>query len=172
MGHKHGLGANLRLQVSIQPNIGLDGDTRAAVIGILNTLLSDEAVLTMKTRGASWHMRGPGILNQQPLFERLFQELNRVPDEIAERVNMLGGFAISSFEEFLDTTRLAELPGEAPDMMSLLADHETCIRYLRDDSRKCVDDYDDQGSFALLVRILRLHEKMAWVLRSHIEPVV
>ncbi len=48
MGHNHAPGNNPKLQISIQPNIGLDGDARQSVIEILNTLLSDEMVLTMK----------------------------------------------------------------------------------------------------------------------------
>jgi hypothetical protein len=29
--------------------------------------------------------------------------------------------------------------------------------------------YEDQGTFVMLVSVMRLHEKMAWILRSYIE---
>ena len=82
---------------------------------------------------------------------------------------MLGGFTIGSFDEFLTHTRLDEQAGIAPDILHLLADHEAIIRFLREDSRKCTEEYEDEGSFELLVGVMRLHEKMAWVLRSYIE---
>jgi starvation-inducible DNA-binding protein len=170
MGRNHSAGINAKLQVSIQPNIGLDGNVRKSVMEMLNTLLADEAVLTMKTHSAYRHVRGPGFLESRTLFDEQFQQLNNISNEIAERVRMLGGFAISSFAEFLKYTRLEEQPGEVPDMMSLLADHEASVRFLRDDARKCLEDYEDHGTYALLVRFIGSHEKIAWILRSYIEP--
>jgi len=170
MGHIHNGGTNSKLQVSIQPNIGLDMDARHAVVETLNTFLADEAVLAMKTRSVHWHARGPGFLELRILCDQQFHQLNRVMEEIAERVRTLGGFAVSSFEEFLHSTRLKEQSGEPPDMMGLLADHEATIRFLREDVRKCFEEYEDHGTYALFVRFIRLHEKMAWILRSSIEP--
>jgi len=50
-----------------------------------------------------------------------------------------------------------------------LADHETIIRFLREDIRKCNEDYEDEGSVELLISVMSLHEKMAYMLRSYIE---
>lgn len=170
MRRNHASGTNSKLQVSIQPNIGLDRDARHAVIEILNTLMADEAVLTSKTRSACWHVRGPGFLDLHTLFDQQFNELNIISNEIAERVRMLDGYAISSFGELLDYTRLEEQPGEVPDIMSLLADHEASIRFLREDARKCFEEYEDHGTFDTFIRFIRVHEKIAWILRSYIEP--
>ncbi len=115
-------------------------------------------------------MHGPGFLDLQTLFEQQFHQLNKMSDEIAERVRVLGGFPISSFEEFLNSTQLEEQPSEVLDIMNLLADHEASIRFLREDARKCFEEYEDHGTFAMFVRFIRLHEKMAWLLRSNIEP--
>jgi starvation-inducible DNA-binding protein len=172
MGRNHTAGINTKLQISIQPNIGLDSDARKSVMEILNTLLADEAVLTMKTHSTLWHMRGPGFLEMRTLFDHQTRQLNKISDEVAERVRMLGGFAISSFEEFINYTRLEANPGEAPDMMDLLADHEATVRFLREDARKSVEEYEDHGTYALFLRVICLHEKMAWILRSHVEPEI
>ena len=163
-------GHNPKLLVSIEPNIGLDGTTRRTVVEILNTTLADEAVLTVKTRSAHWNVRGAGFFELHTLFETHYQLLNNISDEIAERAQMLGGFAIGSLLEFLDYTRLEEQPGDVPDILRLLADHETFIRCLREDARKCTEEYEDEGTFELLVSVMRLHEKVAWMLRSYIEP--
>jgi starvation-inducible DNA-binding protein len=159
-----------KLHILIQPNIGLDSDTRLLIIEILNTVLADEEVLTMKTRSAHWHLCGPGLFDLKTLFEQQCEQLIAISEEIVERTRMLGGSAISSFEEFLSYTHLQELPGEAPGLMNLLADHETSIRFLRDYAQRCFEDYEDQVTFTLFVRFIHLHEKMAWILRSYIEP--
>jgi starvation-inducible DNA-binding protein len=169
MGQIHNNGHNPKLQILIQPNIGLDSDARIAVVKILNITLSDEVVLTTKTRSACWNVRGMDFFELHTLFASQYQLLNNITDEIAERVQILGGFAYGSLDEFIKYTRMEEQPGVIPDSLFLLADHEAFIRYVREDARKCTEDYEDQGSFELLVSVMRLHEKMAWMLRSYIE---
>jgi starvation-inducible DNA-binding protein len=170
MGHNHNDGHNTKLNVFIQPNIGLDSDVRHAVVEILNNTLANEAVLTVKTRSAHWNVSGPGFFELNILFNSQFEQLNDISDEIAERARMLGGIAIGSLQEFIKSSRLEEQPGVVPDILRLLADHEAAIRYLREDARKCTEDYEDEGTFELLVSVMRLHEKIAWMLRSYIEP--
>jgi starvation-inducible DNA-binding protein len=169
MAHNHNDGHNLKLQVLIQPNIGLDSDARHSVVKILNTTQADEAALTLKTRSAHWNVSGAGFFELHILFDSQYKQLNDISDEIAERVRMLGGIAIGSLEEFINFTRMEEQPGIVPDILRLLADHEATIRYLREDARMCTEEFGDEGTFELLVSIMRLHEKMAWILRSYIE---
>ena len=172
MGRNHMSGINIKLPVSIQPNIGLDGEARESAIEILNINLADESILTMKTHSALWLVQGPGFLELRTLFNQQFQNLNNISDEIAERVRVLGGAGISSFEEFLKHTRLEERPGSALDIMGLLADHEATVRFLREDARKCLEEFEDHGSYVMFVHFIALHEKMAWELRSYIEPEI
>jgi starvation-inducible DNA-binding protein len=169
MGHNKNDGHNMIQQIQIQPNIGLDSDTRQSVVAILNTTLADGAVLAVKTRSAHWNVRGTDFFELHTLFGIQYQLINNISDEIAERARMLGGLAIGSFHEFINNTRLVETPGIIPDLLHLLADHETSIRLLREDARKCTEEHEDMGTSELLVGVMRLHEKMAWMLRSYIE---
>jgi starvation-inducible DNA-binding protein len=161
---------NPTLQVFNQTNVGPDGVASNQVVEILNTVLADESVLTMKTRSAHWHANGPGFMDLRNLFDQQFNQLNMIINHIAVRVRMLGDFAIGTFEEFLTYTRLEEQPGEVPDFMDLLADHEACVHFLSEDAKKCFAEYGDHDTYALLMRFARLHEKMAGSLRSFIEP--
>jgi starvation-inducible DNA-binding protein len=170
MRNNHNDRRNAKLQILIQPNIGLESDARHSVVEILNIGLANEAVLTLKTRSAHWNVSGASFFELQNLFDSQYIQLNKISDEIAERARMLGGLPIGSFEGFLKNTRLDEQPGDVPEIMDLLADHEAVIRFLREDAKKCSEEYEDEGTRDFLVNILFLHEKMAWVLRSHIEP--
>ncbi len=162
-------GHKTNLQVEIQPNIGLDSDVRHSVVDILNHTLANEAVLSQKTRSAHWNVSGSGFLELHILFDSQYKQLNEISDEIAERARMLGGIAIGSLQEFIQFSQLDEQPASVPKIMILLADHEAAIRFLREDARKCNEEYEDEGSFELLVSVMRLHEKMAWMLRSYLE---
>jgi len=158
-----------QLRLLIQPNIGLDSDVRNPIVEILNNGLADETVLSQKTRSAHWNVSGTGFLELYILFETQYKQLNELTDKFAERTRMLGGIAVSSFGEILTRSRLDEQPAFVPDILHLLADHETFIRSLREDIRKCGEEYEDEGTVELLVSVMSLHEKMAWMLRSYIE---
>ena len=163
-GHKTEL-----LPILIQPNIGLDSDIRYPVVKILNQSLANEALLSQKTHSAHWNISGKGFFELHILFETQYKQLNEIAEKIAERTRILGGFAIASFKEFLAFTKLEEQSEFVPDILHLLADHETLIRLLREDIRKCIEEYEDEGTVELLVGVMSLHEKMAWMLRSYIE---
>ena len=169
MKHNRNDGHNTMLQIPIQPNIGLDSDVRHAVVVSLNSMLANEVVLALKTRNAYWNVSGAGFIELHILFDSQYKQINAVADEIAERVCMLGGIAIGSLQEYIDYSRLEEQPGIVPDILRLLADHEINIRFLRENVRKSTEEYEDEGTSELLVSIMRLHEKMAWMLRSYIE---
>lgn len=169
MGNTRNNGHNSKLQVDIQPNIGLDSDVRHSVVSILNNTLANEAVLTVKTRNAHWNVSGACFYELHILFDSQYKQLNDISDKIAERARILGGMAIGSLHEFITHTRLVEQPGIVPDILRLLADHEASIRFLREDVRKCSEDYEDDGTVDLMVGVMSLHEKMARMLRAYIE---
>lgn len=157
------------LHILIQPNIGLESEVRHPIVEILNNSLANESILSQKTRSAHWNASGSGFFELHILFETQYKQLDEIADKIAERARILGGVSIASFKEFLAHARLEEQPANPPDIIHLLADHETVIRFLRDDIRKCSEEYEDEGTVDLLVGVMSLHEKMAWMLRSYIE---
>ena len=169
MGHYPEDPSTLQYQVVIQPNLGLDANSRKSIIDLLNVALSDEILLATKTRNLYWNVHGTAFFELRALFDAQYQQLCSLSDEMAERVRMLGGFAFGSLRVFLENTRLSEQPGEVPDILRLLADHESFIRFLREDANRCKDELEDEGTKDLLVNAMRAHEKIAWMLRSSIE---
>lgn len=157
------------LPIFIQPNIGLESDIRLPIVVILNNSLANESVLSQKTRSAHWNSSGASFFELHILFETQYKQLDEIVDKIAERTRILGGMAISSFKEFLAHSCLEEDSTNVPDLLHLLADHESIIRFLREDIRKVSEEYEDEGTVELMVGVMSLHEKMAWMLRSYIE---
>jgi len=115
-------------------------------------------------------MSGAGFFELRILFNSQYEQLNQISNEITERVRMLSGVAIGSLLKFINFTGLDKQSGKGSKIMGLLADHEAVIRSLREYPRKCIEDYEDEGSFEMLVSIIRLHEKMAWMMRFYLEP--
>jgi starvation-inducible DNA-binding protein len=155
---------------TMTPKLGLSDGHREAVVNILNVLLSDEYVLSTKTRNFHWNVVGPHFNDLHKLFEAQYTELNEVVDEVAERARSLGGRAFGTLAEFTKSTRLTEDAGatpSAPEMLAtLLADHERLATTLREDITAVTDRYADVGTADFLTGLLTGHEKTAWMLRA------
>jgi starvation-inducible DNA-binding protein len=153
-------------------DIGLTDKQRQAVVQILNTLLADEFVLYTKTRRFHWNVEGSNFSELHELFQKQYEQLEGIVDQVAERARALGGIAAGSLEEYLAFTRLQEEPGRSYDargmIAALLADHEGLVRSLRADLESCAEDHDDEGTTDFLTGLMQAHEKTAWMLRAHL----
>jgi len=143
------------------------------VVSILQLVLADECLLYTKVRNCYWNAANPKFQPLLRLFEKQYDELARLIDEIAERVRLLGGYAMGTMSEFLQHTRLNEeptrLPPSATRMISqLIEDHEAIIRTVRGDLEACVAEYDDAATGDFLARLVKDHETLAWRLRAYL----
>ena len=154
-------------------NLGIPTEDRQDIVTELNNLLADEQVVYAKTRNFHWNVTGPMFASLHLLLEAQYESLQSTADEIAERVRMLGGEAIGTMGMFLERTRLPETPNDNPNAHTmigrLLEDHETLINRLRQDIDVCTDELHDEGTADLLIGVMRMHEKMAWMLRAHLQ---
>lgn len=153
-------------------NIGLPQKQAQQVMKLLNVLLADEYVLYTKTLNYHWNMTGPHFNHMHKFFEQHYEILLGFADDVAERVRALGGRALGTMIEFSKVTRLKEEPGKKLDIpqmsASLLADHESIIRYLRSTALECTALQDDVTN-NFLIELAEKHEKMAWMLRASLE---
>jgi starvation-inducible DNA-binding protein len=157
----------------MKPNLGLKKEQASGVVEILTRLLADESVLYTKTRNCHWNVTGLHFGPLHTLFEKQYDELGEIVDEVAERIRALGGHAIGTLSEFLEHTRLKEEPKKrltARKMLdSLLDDHESVVRSLREDLEACGNELGDAGTSDFLTGLMERHEKTAWMLRAHLD---
>lgn len=155
----------------MKANIGIKEKDSAAVSAILNKILADENVLYIKVRNAHWNIEGPDFHAQHLFFEELYDELEEVIDEVAERIRAIGHYAVGTMKDFLSLTQLTEMKYGKNDsqgyIKELLADYESLIISLREDI-DIVDGHGDAGTEDFLVGLLEKHEKAAWMLRAHL----
>jgi starvation-inducible DNA-binding protein len=154
-------------------NIGISEKNLESVALMLNTILSDESLIYIKTRNYHWNVKGINFRDMHKLFERQYKELESSVDEIAERIRYLGHYAVGSMNDFKNLTRLLESKQQDLSreqmLLNLLTDHETMIRMLREDLAKADEAYKDAGTCDFLTGLMKYHEKTAWMLRSHLE---
>jgi starvation-inducible DNA-binding protein len=154
------------------PKIGISEIHLQRSIDLLSVILSDEMTLYIKTRKFHWNVAGESFMELHKLFEAQYSELEIIIDEVAERINKLGGKTIGTMNEFTLLSRIVEHPNKYPvqrAMISeLLNDHEILIAELRKDIDVCADECHDVGSADLLTGILQQHESIAWILRRYL----
>ena len=161
---------------TITVDLGITTAHAQAVVDLLSRLLADEHLLFMRLRNYHWNVVGMAFGPLHALFQTQYEALTEEIDAIAERIRTLGHSVPATLTELLQLATLVEQPGRLPDdvgmVAQLVADHETIIRQLRKAARACDDQFDDLGTSDFLTGLMERHEKMAWLLRAHIEQRV
>ena len=166
------MNAHTAVKPSIVSGLGLKEPSKTAVLALLDLVLADEYLLYTKTRNFHWNVTGFHFAAMHKFFQDQYEQLDGFVDEVAERSRALGGRSLGSMREFLSKARLTEAAGDAGKKESamiteLLADHESLVRSLRKDVDEC-GRLGDQGTADFLTGLMESHEKMAWMLRSHL----
>lgn len=157
---------------AMQPKIGIKKEHLASVALSLSKILADEVVLVTKTRKAHWNVEGADFYNKHKFFEDIYNDLDEVVDEVAERIRSIGHFPPASLKEFLELTHLTEASRGKNDSQSfikeLLSDHESIVIHIRENIDGYVTAFHDAGSSDFVTALAEKHEKWAWMLRSHL----
>ena len=155
----------------MKANIGISAEHLQSVATLLNTLLSDETVLYMKTRNYHWNIEGDNFIELHKLYESQYKELEEIIDEIAERIRYLGHYAEARLKDFLKTTHLAEedyTSDQKVQLKNLLSDHESIIIFIRKEIDTINEEYKDAGTADFVTGVMEQHEKIAWFIRSYL----
>jgi starvation-inducible DNA-binding protein len=141
------------------------------VIEALNRLLADSYTLYLKTHNFHWNVSGPMFTTLHTLFETEYTELALAVDEIAERLRALGAHAPGSYVEFARLTAIKEAIGVPPatEMVRQLVHDQVLVTQAAQAVIKAAQRAGDDATADLGVRRTQVHEKNAWMLRSHLE---
>ncbi len=143
----------------------------AKVADDLARLLADSYTVYLKTHGFHWNVTGPMFTTLHTLFEQQYTELALAVDEIAERIRAVGEMAPGSYAEFSELAAVKEARGKrsAVEMVRELADDQDRIVAAARKVVATAEANGDSASADLGVRRIDVHEKNAWMLRSHLE---
>jgi starvation-inducible DNA-binding protein len=141
------------------------------LVEALSRLLADSYTLYLKTHNFHWNVRGPMFTTLHNLFETEYTELALAVDEIAERIRAVGAPAPGSYAAFARLTSIkeaADVPA-ATEMVSQLAADQDTVAKAAAEVLKSAQAADDEVSADLAIQRMQVHEKNAWMLRSHLE---
>ena len=143
----------------------------------LNQLLADTMTLRDLYKKHHWQISGPTFYQLHLLFDKHYGEQNEIVDEIAERIQQLGGITIAMASDVAETTLIPRPPKgreSAPAQISrLLHAHEIVLKEARAMAKRATEAGDDGTNDLLVSEVIRRSELQVWFVAEHVvdEPL-
>jgi starvation-inducible DNA-binding protein len=155
--------------------LALDEKVCAASVTALNQILVDTMTLRDLYKKHHWQVAGPTFYQLHLLFDKHFKEQAELIDEIAERIQTLGGIAIAMAPDVAEMTRIPRPPRgreEVPVQISrLLEAHEIILKEARQAAKEASTSGDDGTNDLLVSDVIRTNEMQVWFVAEHVVDV-
>ena len=152
--------------------IALPATARSESCELLNEILADTTILYGLYKKAHWNAAGPTFYQLHLLFDKHAEEQLELTDEIAERVQMLGGISVGDPRHAAELTTIERAPDGAEEIPvvldRLLAAHETILEKVRKGIETTEESKDFGSNDLLMGDVLRRHEMQVWFLAEHV----
>jgi len=152
--------------------LGLPIEARQEVVQNLNQVLADTMCLRDLYKKSHWQVSGPTFYQLHLLYDKHYTEQAELVDQIAERIQVLGGISIAMAADVAETTALERPPRgreEIPVQISRLVEgHEIIIKEVRTCARRASELNDDGTNDLLISEVLRTNELQVWFLSEHL----
>ncbi|MEA2537378.1 MAG: starvation-inducible DNA-binding protein [Chloroflexota bacterium] len=151
--------------------LALPDTSRAESCRLLNQILADTTILYALYKKHHWLVAGPTFYQLHLLFDKHAEEQLELIDLLAERVQTLGGIAVSDPRHVAEITKIKRPPDgaeEVPAMISRLLDaHETIIAEVRAGIDATEKNGDWGSNDILMSDVLRRNELQVWFVGEH-----
>lgn len=152
--------------------IGLPDKVRLQNIEAMNQILADTMTLRDLYQKHHWQVAGPTFYQLHLLFEKHYNEQNELVDQLAERIQTLGGISIAMAPDVAEMTTIPRPPrgAEPPPVQisRLLEAHEIVIKQAREAAKQADENGDDGTNDLLVSGVVRTNELQTWFVAEHI----
>lgn len=152
--------------------IGLSDKVCADSIATLNQVLADTMCLRDLYKKHHWQMSGPTFYQLHLLLDKHYEAQAELMDEIAERIQSMGGISLAMPADVAAATRIEQPPKgreEVPVQLSrLLEAHEIILKEAREGAKRAADQGDDGTNDLLVSDVIRTNEMQSWFIAEHL----
>ncbi len=152
-------------------NSSIAPDHRGAICEALYQCVSETAVTTMLAQNYHWNVTGIAFGPLHSLFQEIYEDHFGAQDEIAERMRALGSFVDGNLSSMLKQSKINECESKlsAVDMLKNLLNAQETLASTNAGAGDIAAHFGDKLTEDLCIERGKVHEKFAWILRSHIE---
>lgn len=155
-----------------QYSLGLSDEARVRSVEALNLLLVDTISLRDLYKKHHWQVTGPTFYALHLLFDKHAEQQGELIDQLAERVQTLGGVSLAVASDVAELTRIERAPRgreEVPVQLSrLLEAHAHILIEARSVARRAAELGDDGTNDLLVGEVVRTNEVQVWMLSEHL----
>lgn len=155
--------------------IALSATARSVSCQLLNVILADSMILYSLYKKHHWLVAGPTFYQLHLLFDKHAEEQSALIDQLAERVQSLGGIAVGDPRHAAELTTIDRPPNGSEDVPAmihrLLNAHEEIIEKVRDGIDKTEESKDWGSNDLLMGDVLRTNELQVWFVSSHVVDI-
>ncbi len=141
----------------------------------LNQLLADTITLRDLYKKHHWQVAGHTFYQLHLLFDKHYEEQDKIVDMIAERIQLLGGVSLAMAHDVAETTLIPRPPkGREPvpvQTSRLLHAHEVVLKEARTMAKLAADKGDDGTNDLLVSTVIRTSELQVWFVAEHVVDV-
>lgn len=138
----------------------------------LNQILADTMTLRDLYKKHHWQVTGATFYQLHLLFDKHQEAQAELIDQIAERIQSLGGLSYAVAPDVAENTNIPRPPKgreEVPVQISrLLTAHEIILQETRAAARKAAALGDDGTNDLLVSGVIRTNELQVWFLAEHV----
>lgn len=137
----------------------------------LNKQVANLSVFFTKLHHYHWYVEGVSFFAFHAKLEELYDAVNELYDEVAERVLMIGGNPVSNLKEYLELSVIEEASGKE-DAKVMLTHVLNDYKVLRDEfyeTLKLAQDAGDEVTADLLIGAIADFEKNIWMLGATVK---
>jgi starvation-inducible DNA-binding protein len=152
--------------------IALSESACRASVENLNQLLADTMTLRDLYKKHHWQVAGPTFHQLHLLFDAHHEKQDELVDDIAERIQMLGGVSLAMAADIAEVTIIPRPPKgreEVPVQLSrILHAHEIILKEARAMARVATEHGDDGTNDLIVSQVVRLNEMQVWFVAEHL----
>lgn len=152
--------------------LGLEDKVCEQSISDLNRVLADTITLRDLYKKCHWQTSGATFYQLHLLFDKHYNEQADLVDQIAERIQILGGISVATARDVADLSKIETAPSgreEVPVQISrLVAAHETIFKFVRKAAKRAAEGEDDGTNDLLVSNVIRTNELQTWFISEHL----
>ena len=141
------------------------------VVEGLTQAVAEISVETMKAQNYHWNVTGMAFGPLHEMFQKIYEDHFEAQDELAERIKALGAHAVGRYDAYLKRSKITECDGNIPaeQMIANLQKDQETIAGTLNALADLAEKHGDMITNDIAIGRATVHEKFAWMLRSHLK---
>lgn len=134
----------------------------------MKVYLASNFAFYLKIHFFHWNVEGPNFPQYHKFFEKIYEELWEVNDDIAEQIRSIQGYAPGSLGRFKEISRISDQTDVIPaaQMFNIaMADNSEMISLIQE-LYEMAEANNECGLSNFLQDRLLVHKKLGWMLRA------